>query len=113
MEKSTGIKELYDVNIRVNSPIEILGKQYEVNESILSFETAEIAQIEEEKTIQSAKGGFHNPALINWEIDKEMKFGITHGVLSPLSWSLLSNSKIKESEAKSVSYRETLHCICD
>lgn len=113
VEQSTGIKELYDVNIRLTSPIEILGKKYDINESILSFETAEIAQIEEEKTNVSATGGFHNPALINWEVDKEMRFGITHGVLSPLSWALLSNSKIMEPETKSVSYRESLKCICD
>ena len=42
-----------------------------------------------------------------------MSFAITHGVLSPTSWALLSNSKIKEPIKKSVQYYETLHTIED
>jgi len=41
----TGIKELYDVNLRLIQPLDIGGKRYDINESILSFKTAEIAQI--------------------------------------------------------------------
>ena len=55
-----------------------------MNEAILVFKTAELAQINENKTNVSAKGGYHNPALINWETDKEINFGITHGILSPI-----------------------------
>lgn len=56
----------------------------------------------------SAYGGYHNPALVNWETDKEVTFAITHGVLSPRSWAVLSNSKIKEPCIKSVQYNETV-----
>jgi hypothetical protein len=45
MDEFAGIKELYDVSIRLNRPLEIDGKKYNVNESILSFKTAEIAQV--------------------------------------------------------------------
>jgi hypothetical protein len=43
MENFSGIKELYDVNIRLNSPLEIGKRKYDINESILSFSTIEIA----------------------------------------------------------------------
>jgi hypothetical protein len=43
MENFSGIKELYDVNIRLLKPLEIGSKKYDINESILSFSTAEIA----------------------------------------------------------------------
>lgn len=113
MEDFSGIKELYDVNIRLNSPLEFGGKKYDINESILTFSTAEMAQIQENKTDKGARGGYHNPLLIDWEVDKEMNFGITHGVLSPKSWALLSNSKLAEPFSKSIPYNETLVPIID
>lgn len=50
---------------------------------------------------------------INWETDKEMSFAITHGVLTQTSWSLLSNSMLKEPKQKSVQMFETLCCTED
>lgn len=108
MDNFVGMKELYDVSLRLNSPLEIGGIKYDINEPILSFETAEIAQINETKRDVSARGGYHNPALVNWEVDKEMNFAISHGVLSPKSWALLSNSKLKEPVYKSISINEVL-----
>ena len=45
MENFSGIKELYDVSIRLNNPVEIGDKKYDINETILTLKTAEIAQI--------------------------------------------------------------------
>lgn len=106
-----GIKELYDVNIRLLQPLEIGNKKYDINESILSFQKAEVAQVQEHKRTVQARGGYHNPALVNWEIDQEVSFAITHGVLSPVSWALLSNSKIKNPTYKSVQYQEQIHVV--
>jgi hypothetical protein len=47
MENFVGIKELYDVNLRLNRPLEIGGRKYDINETILSFKTAEMAQVNE------------------------------------------------------------------
>ena len=107
------MKELYDISIRLNQPLEIGKRRLEINETILSFKTAEIAQIQEKKREIAARGGFHNNPLIYWEIDKEMNFAITHGVLSATSWALLSNSKINEPKFKSVSYSEEIKAIED
>lgn len=113
MENFAGMKELYDISLRLNQPLEIGKKKYNINETILSFKTAEIAQIQERKKEVSAKGGLHNNPLIFWEIDKEMNFALTHGVLSSTSWALLSNSKINEPKFKSVPFQEILKTIED
>lgn len=113
MDNFSGIKELYDVSIRLNSPLEFNGRKFNTNETLLLFETAEIADITERKSSVQARGGYHNNALINWETDKEMNFAISHGVLSPVSWALLSNSKIEMPKTKSVSYNEIVHTIED
>lgn len=113
MENFSGIKELYDVSIRLNNPVEIGKKKYDINEAILTFKTAEIAQVQEKKRNIAATGGYHNNPLVFWEIDKEVDFSITHGVLSPISWAVLSNSQLKNPTYKSVSYQETLHTTED
>lgn len=101
-----GMKELYDVSIRLNQPVEFNGKKYETNETILFFEKAEMASISEIKSDKQATGGYGNNVLINWETDKEIDFGIKNGVLSPISWAILSNSKIENIGTKSVAYNE-------
>lgn len=111
MDSLSGIKELYDVNLRLNRPLEIGSKKYDINESILSFSVAELASVIQQKTSTAAQGGYLNPVLVYWDEDREMRFGIAHGVLSQKSWSLLSNSKIEEKKYRSVSYYENLHAV--
>lgn len=65
---------------------------------------------EQKRTVQ-ARGGLHNVPLINWEIDREVQFGISNGVLSPKSWALLSNSKLANPKTKSVQCTEKLDII--
>jgi hypothetical protein len=43
LENFAGIKELYDVSLRLNKPLEIGKRKFDINETILSFKTAEIA----------------------------------------------------------------------
>jgi len=45
MDNLVGMKELYDINIRISQPIELGGRKYDINETILSFERADIAQV--------------------------------------------------------------------
>lgn len=113
MEDLGGMKELFDINIRLNNPITVGNRKYDINETILSFDRAEIAQIQQSKTKTTARGGFHNRALIDWEVEGECSFAVTHGVLSPLSWAVLSNSKLVEKQNKSVPYKESLDVIED
>lgn len=108
-----GIKELYDVNIRLNNPVKIGDREYQINESILNFKTAEIAQIQQKTREYQSVGGRHNQLLLDWQIDKSANFAITNGVLSQTSWAVLSNSKLKNLERKSVPFQEELHTIED
>ena len=81
MDNLVGMKEMYDINIRLNQPLEIGGRKYDINETILSFERADLAQVQESKEHKQARGGYNNNLLINWETDKEVSFAITHGIL--------------------------------
>lgn len=40
-----GAKEMYDIDLRLNDPIEVLGRKYEINESLIRFKVAEISNI--------------------------------------------------------------------
>lgn len=106
-----GLKELYDVNIRLNDPVEIGNRKYDINETILSFDKAQIVQIQQNKNRKQARGGFNNNLQVEWEVDKETTFAITKGTLSLATWALISNSKIVENKYKSVPFQEELTVI--
>lgn len=108
-----GIKELYDVSIRLNSPLDLDGRHYDINEAILTFDRAQIAQVQQSKTSKEARGGFNNNLLIEWERDREVGFSITKGTVSMVTWALLSNSKINEACYRSIPYKEELTVIDD
>lgn len=110
---SFGMKEIYDVNIRINQPIEIGGIKYDINESILSFKTAELVQVDQRTSDKTAKGGYGNAPLVWWETDKSIAFKLDNGVLTPTSWAILSNSKLSEPKQKSVQYCEQIKAIED
>lgn len=113
MDNLVGIKEMFDINIRLNQPLEIGKRKYDINETILSFDRAEIAQVQEQKKHKAARGGYNNNLLIDWETDTQSTFSITHGVLSPSTWAVLSNSKLNEGRFKSVSFKEQVDVIED
>lgn len=113
MDRLVGIKELYDVNLRLSTPLEIGERKYDMNESILSFDKAEIAQFQENVRTVSARGGLGNPELINWETDRDATFALSNGVLSPKSWALLSNSQLNKPNYKSIQSQEMVNTVCD
>ena len=113
MDSLIGIKELYDVTIRLRQPMEIGNRKFSINEPILTFKTAEIAQIGDTKSRKKAIGGINNSLLVDWELDKEVSFAISHGILSPLSYALLSNSQLKNKKVKSVPLCEMVDVIED
>lgn len=113
MEENYGIKELYDVTIRARQPLEIYGKKFDINESLLTFSRVDIGILNEQRVYTQAMGGYHNIPLINWETDKEVSFSITNGVLSPISWALLTNSKVIKKNIQSINYIEKVIATCD
>ena len=81
LDNFSGMKEMYDISIRLNNPIEFNGKKFDTNETLFMFDKAEIANIDERKTETQAKGGYHNIPLINWEVDKEMRFALNNYIM--------------------------------
>lgn len=106
-----GIKELYEVSIRATQPIEIDGIKYDINETVISFDKAEIANLDETKYMRAARGGESNMPLVFWETDKKMDFSISKGTLTPQSWAVLSNSKLRTINKASVFFKEKVHVV--
>lgn len=111
MENYFGIKELYDVNIRATFPININGKDYDTNESIIKFDKIQLAPLSEVKKRVYATGGYGNAQLVEWESTKEVDFVLSEGVISKIGLALLSNSileKKKEGEQNLIPFNEIL-----
>lgn len=94
MENYFGFKELYDVSIKAIFPIEVGGRTYEPNETIINFEKVMISSLNENKIRQTATGGKGNEELIYWEDTREVNFSLSQGVISKEGFALLSNSQL-------------------
>ena len=99
MEDYFGIKEIYDVSLKCIFPMEINGRKYDINESIIKFDRIQLAPLSESKTRTYASGGYGNAQLINWEKTNEVSFIISEGVISKIGLALLSNSQLAKKEA--------------
>lgn len=113
MNSFSGIKEMYDVCLKLNNPLDIQGRHFDINETVLQFKTVELCTFKQNSSEAIASGGYLNSPLVIWQEDRELDFAITHGVLSPNSWAILSNSKLYSKECKSVGYNETVQCVFD
>ena len=110
MQDMFGIKELYSVNLRTKSKIEINGVVFEENEPILTFDNIQLAPLSENKIRRSARGGKNNEELVYWENTTDVTFSLSEGVISKNGLAILSNSKLikKENEIFSCPFREEL-----
>lgn len=113
MNQFSGIKELYDVDIRLTQPLDICGRHFDINESIINFSKAEIGQISQHMETTEIKGGYKGNFLLDWNEDKQVQFALSNGILSPLSLSILSNSQLLKRNTCSVPYQEECKVIED
>ena len=72
MNTEFGLKELYDLTLKVTYPIEMEGRKFEPGEVIARFDKIQIANFRELTSRVSVNGGKHNPALVVWEDPKEI-----------------------------------------
>ncbi len=93
-----GLKELYEVSLKLTYPIEVSGRTYEAGENIAVFDKILVADFSENKTFTSANGGFDNRALVWWEETKEIRFSISQGVFSKIQMLLMTNAKMLRNE---------------
>lgn len=89
-----GIKELYDVTLKTTSDMKVGNRSFEEGEPLLYFDKIQIASIDEDISRFSATGGKSNRNLIIWEDTKEVSFTLQEGVLSRLSFAMLTNASV-------------------
>ena len=97
MNTEFGLKELYDLTLKVTYPIEVEGRKFEAGEVIARFDKIQIANFREIASRVSANGGKNNLTLIVWEDTKEIQLNFTQGIFSKLQFALLSNSNLVKS----------------
>lgn len=108
-----GLKELRSVVIRARGPITIGSRQFEDGEPVLYFEKIQISELTEGHKIKAARGGFGNYPHVVWQNFNDMTFQMTEGVLSKMSFSVLTSAGIldkgeTEKDIIKVPKRETL-----
>lgn len=116
MEKTQeyfGLKELRSVVIRARDNIVIGNREFEAGEPILYFEKIQISELNEGRKVKYARGGFGNYPHVIWENFNDLTFRMSEGVLSKMSFSILTNAEIfdkggNEKEVIKVPKRETL-----
>ena len=98
MNNDFGLKELYDVSLKLTYPIEVSGRKMEAGEIIAIFDNIQVANFSENKKFSSAKGGFDNRSWVWWEETKDLTFSISCGVFSKEHMTLMTNAKLLSSE---------------
>ena len=100
MENEFGLKELYDLTLKVTYPIEVAGRIFEPGEVIARFDKIQIANFKEITKRVSANGGYDNRAHIIWEDPKEIQLNFTQGIFSTRQFALLSNSHLIQEQSE-------------
>lgn len=89
-----GSKELYEVVLKANSPMNFGKRRIEPGEPILYFEKVNMSLLTENSSPIMARGGWGNMPHVIWEDRSEVTFTLTEGVMSLTSMGLLMSSNI-------------------
>ena len=101
MDQYFGTKELYEVVLKANTPMNFGSRRVEVGEPILYFEKVSMAQLNEQSRPRMARGGWGNMPHVIWEDRSEMTFTLSEGVMSSVGMGILmSANMIVHEEAK-------------
>lgn len=103
-----GIKELYDVEIKLRNLLDIDGTTYEPGETLIKFDKLSIASFSQQKEVTEYSGGHDDLPLIFSEFDSEFQLNFSNGITNLIEWALISNSKIKTT-VESISVQEVLN----
>ena len=108
MDNNYGIKDLYKGYFLAGPKTVVNGQAYSENEIILEFDNIQEIAFGEDIASVSAKGGYLNPVLINWESVRGMFGAINMGRVSPNTFSMLTRANIKtvEDTTKSLPYSQ-------
>ena len=98
MNNEFGLKELYDVSLKLTYSIEVSGRIFETGETIAVFDKIQMANFSENKKFVSANGGYDNRAWVWWEDTKDIAFSLTQGVFSKTQMALMTNARLTKKE---------------
>lgn len=87
-------KELYDVRLKLTSPLEINGISMKTGETIAKFDYISVAGLQQNKSQVAAHGGFDDRAHVFWETTKSMSMNFSQGIFSETHLQLLYNANL-------------------
>ena len=99
-----GTKELYQVVLKANSPMNFGFRKVEVGEPVLYFEKVNLALLSESNQPVMARGGWGNMPHVIWENRSEVTFSLTEGVMSSAGMGILMGAKLLNSGERDVLY---------
>ena len=105
--ESFSTKELYCIDIKTTYNVEIGGKTFLPGETILHFDSLQLAALTEFKSVKTAQGGQGNSELIYWENTEAVSFICEKGVMSKIGMAILANAKLTTETDREVEISQT------
>ena len=94
MNNKFGMQELYFVQLKSTSIIEINGNQIAEGEVIAAFDKIQIANFKEIHREAAAQGGYQNRKVVIWNRTEGVDLVFTQGIFSKTQFGLMNNSRI-------------------
>lgn len=104
LDQYFGTKELYQVVLKANSPMNFGFRKVEVGEPVLYFEKVNLALLSESNQPVMARGGWGNMPHVIWENRSEVTFSLTEGVMSSAGMGILMGAKLLNNGERDVLY---------
>ena len=111
MEQEFGMQELYFVQLKSTSNIEIKGKEFAAGEVIAAFDKIQIANFKDIHREAIARGGYQNRELLVWNRTEGVDLVFTQGIFSKTQFGLMNNAQlfeIGESQVVRIAQRDEL-----
>lgn len=94
MENEFGMQELYFVQLKSTSLIEINGREIAAGEVIAAFDKIQIANFKDIHRDVAAQGGYQNRKLVVWNRTEGVDLIFTQGIFSKTQLGLMHNSRL-------------------
>ena len=104
MDQYFGHKELYEVVLRTNTPMQFGDRYIEADEPILYFDNVNMTLLTEQSRPVFARGGWGNMPRVIWEDRQEVQFQMIEGVMSSTGMGILLSSNVLSQKDKQPLY---------
>lgn len=96
LDQYFGIKELYEVALKANAPMQFGSRYIEEGETVLYFENVSISTLTQQSSPIIARGGWANLPRVVWEDRSEVQFRLSEGVMSSISMGILLSAEMAD-----------------